>query len=139
MLVTGSPCRSIRVSAAAGHAPGSPTVTMECSRSDADLPMSTPLAPREVSPGIHLLDLPLPFELAQINVYLVNLPDGYLLIDCGLKTRASLDALSAGIHALGADWRSIRQILLTHIHPDHIGLAPRLLELTGARLIMHAD
>jgi glyoxylase-like metal-dependent hydrolase (beta-lactamase superfamily II) len=42
------------------------------------------------------------------------------------------------VEAAGAGWTDISEILLTHVHPDHMGLAPRLLELTGARLSMHA-
>ena len=34
-------------------------------------------------------------------------------------------------------WSDIRQILLTHMHPDHMGLSARVLELTGAPLLMH--
>lgn len=93
---------------------------------------------REVFPGVHLIELPLPFTLGSINVYLVRLADGYLLLDCGMGTEACFHALERGMEAAGAGWHDIREILLTHVHPDHMGLAPRLLELTGARLSMHA-
>jgi glyoxylase-like metal-dependent hydrolase (beta-lactamase superfamily II) len=91
-----------------------------------------------VLPGVHLVELPLPFTLGSINVYLVRLADGYLLIDCGMGTEACFQALSRAAKAVGAGWHDIREIVLTHVHPDHMGLAPRLLELTGARLSMHA-
>ncbi len=93
---------------------------------------------REVLPGVYLVELPLPFALGSINVYLVRLADGYLLIDCGMDTEACFQALARGVEEAGAGWRDIREILLTHVHPDHMGLAPRLLELSGARLSMHA-
>jgi glyoxylase-like metal-dependent hydrolase (beta-lactamase superfamily II) len=92
----------------------------------------------EVLPGVHLIELPLPLSLGSINVYLVRLVDGYLLIDCGMDTDACFQALARGMEAAGAGWSDISEILLTHVHPDHMGLAPRLLELTGARLSMHA-
>ncbi len=94
-------------------------------------------APIEVLPGIHVIELPLPFELESVNVYLVRLTGGYLLIDCGMETDASFAALQAGMDALGLNWTDIRQILLTHMHPDHMGLSAKLLELTGAELLMH--
>jgi len=93
---------------------------------------------REMLPGVHLVELPLPFTLGAINVYLVRLADGYLLIDCGMGTEACFQALARGMEAAGASWTDISEILLTHVHPDHMGLTPRLLELTGARLSMHA-
>jgi glyoxylase-like metal-dependent hydrolase (beta-lactamase superfamily II) len=93
---------------------------------------------REVLPGTHLIELPLPLALGSINVYLVRLADGYLLIDCGMDTDACFQALARGMDVAGAGWSDISEILLTHVHPDHMGLAPRLLELTGARLSMHA-
>ena len=91
----------------------------------------------EVITGVHLIELPLPFELESVNVYLVRLPSGYLLIDCGMETDPAFETLSAGMRTIGASWSDIRQILLTHMHPDHMGLARRLIELSGAQLIMH--
>ncbi len=96
-------------------------------------------SPREVIPGVFAITLPLPFELNHINLYLIRLDDGYLLVDCGLGTDASFQALEDGLRALGIGFGDIRRILLTHTHPDHVGQAPRLLSLTGARLLMHPE
>lgn len=93
---------------------------------------------REVLPDISRITLPLPFDLDSINVYLVRLAEGYLLVDCGMDTDACFEALWLAVAERGASWRDIRQILLTHVHPDHMGLAPRLLKLTGAKLWLHA-
>ncbi|MFN7998163.1 MAG: MBL fold metallo-hydrolase [Bryobacteraceae bacterium] len=92
---------------------------------------------REVVPGIFLLELPLPFSLGLINVYLVRLESGYLLIDCGMETEACLQALTRALEGLEVDWGDIRQILLTHIHPDHMGLTPKIAALSGASLHLH--
>jgi glyoxylase-like metal-dependent hydrolase (beta-lactamase superfamily II) len=92
---------------------------------------------REVYPGVLSLALPLPFELESVNVFLVALPDGFVLIDCGMETEPAFETLRAAMVERGIAWREIRQIVLTHMHPDHMGLAARLLELTGAQLAMH--
>jgi glyoxylase-like metal-dependent hydrolase (beta-lactamase superfamily II) len=92
---------------------------------------------REVVPGIHMLELPLPFSLGIVNVWLVRLESGWLLIDTGMQTEACFDALARALEGLSVDWRDIRHILLTHIHPDHMGLAPKLIALTGAPLDLH--
>jgi glyoxylase-like metal-dependent hydrolase (beta-lactamase superfamily II) len=92
---------------------------------------------REVVPGIHMLELPLPFSLGIVNVWLVRLESGWLLIDTGMQTEAGFDALARALEGLSVGWRDIRHILLTHIHPDHMGLASKLVALTGASLDLH--
>lgn len=91
----------------------------------------------EVYPGIYRIELPLPFELASVNVHLVRLDQGYMLLDCGLDTAESFAALEQGIASAGIGWPDIRQILLTHTHPDHMGLTAKVLALTGAKLLLH--
>src|SRR5205823_10112564 len=72
-----------------------------------------------------------------VNVFLVRLDDGFLLIDSGMDTEPCFAALDRAREGLGVEWTAIRQILLTHMHPDHIGLAKRLADLSGAALLMH--
>ncbi len=92
---------------------------------------------REVIPGVRAITLPLPFELNHINVFLVEIDGGYMLVDCGLADETSLRALNRGLEALGVGDREIRRILITHGHPDHMGNALKLLERTGAELLMN--
>jgi glyoxylase-like metal-dependent hydrolase (beta-lactamase superfamily II) len=92
---------------------------------------------REVLPGVHILELPLPFSLGLINVYLVRLADGWMLIDTGMDTEPCFNALNRAREGVGVAWSDIRTILLTHIHPDHMGLVRQVVSLSGARLMIH--
>jgi glyoxylase-like metal-dependent hydrolase (beta-lactamase superfamily II) len=92
---------------------------------------------REVFPGVYLLELPLPFSLGVVNVYLVRRAEGWLLIDCGMNTEPCFNALDSAREGLGIAWSDIRSVLLTHIHPDHMGLVRRVIALTGASLMVH--
>lgn len=86
---------------------------------------------------IHTITLPVPWDLKSVNVHLVELDEGYMLIDSGVATQECFEVLEAAMAERGIPWADIRTLLLTHYHPDHIGLSWRILELTGARLIMH--
>ena len=92
---------------------------------------------QELIPGVHRIQLPLPFELEAISLYLVRVDDGHLLIDCGMDTPQSFAALEGAIHEIGITWSDIRTIVLTHMHPDHIGLSHRVRTLSGAPVLMH--
>lgn len=79
--------------------------------------------PVEVADGIVLVRLPLPFALDHINVYLLDEADGWTLVDCGLDTPESRQAWDSVLaHRLVAG-RPIRRVVVTHHHPDHVGLA----------------
>ena len=92
---------------------------------------------REVYTGVYALALPLPFELESVNVYFIKLEDGYLLVDSGMQTDLAFQTLRNAMLEQDIGWRQIRQILLTHMHPDHMGMSAHVLELSGAKLAMH--
>lgn len=83
---------------------------------EAEIEVGTPF---QVAEDLLLLRLPLPFALNHINVYLVREDDGWVLIDCGVNTSKTRDIWDATIRQLG----SLKRIIVTHHHPDHIGLA----------------
>ncbi len=87
--------------------------------------------------GIRTITLPMPWELETVNVHVIDLDDGYLLIDSGIATEECFDALEGALSGMKIGWGDIKQLCLTHLHPDHIGLSWKILELTGAKLIMH--
>jgi len=97
------------------------------------------LPPRaELLPGVWRLPLPLrDSPLGHVNTYLVRTDDGYLLVDCGWDTADTLRALEGHLRALDVRFPDVRHLVVTHIHPDHYGLAGRLREITSADLSFH--
>lgn len=93
-------------------------------------PWEAPPAPGdviEVAPGILWARLPLPMKLDHVNVYVLDDGDRWSVIDTGLdwkKARAAWEALLAGPLA----GKPVGRVILTHHHPDHIGLAGRFAE-----------
>ena len=92
----------------------------------------------EVTDNIWLIRLPLPWSLKSVNVYLLKRDDGYTLIDAGLKTDASLKSLERALCQLNLEWGAVREIVISHMHPDHVGAAAEIRRRSGARVRMHA-
>ena len=79
----------------------------------------------------------MPFELKHVNVYLLRDGDDFTLIDTGLQTDESRQALNQELATLRVRVERITRILITHIHPDHFGLAGELRDRSGAELVIH--
>lgn len=75
-----------------------------------------------VAPGVYWLRFPLPFALDHINLWLLDDGDGWLLVDSGFDTRESR-AIWQHLWAQELDGKPITRVLVTHYHPDHMGLA----------------
>jgi glyoxylase-like metal-dependent hydrolase (beta-lactamase superfamily II) len=91
----------------------------------------------EIETGIWAFSLPLPFALRQVNVYLINDGAGHLtLVDAGLGLPKDEAALRAGFEHIEISPAALDAIVLTHAHPDHIGMARALHEASGAPVYM---
>jgi glyoxylase-like metal-dependent hydrolase (beta-lactamase superfamily II) len=83
----------------------------------------------ELADGIRRVTLPLPTRPGHVHAYLLPGDDGWTIVDTGLglpdareRWAAELDGLPGRVH----------RIVVTHFHPDHVGAAADLVELTGA-------
>lgn len=88
----------------------------------------------EVAEGIFWLRLPLPMALDHVNCFVLDDGDGWTIVDTGFDTsksremwRAALDGPLAG--------KPLRRVIVTHHHPDHIGLAGWFQSDHGAELV----
>jgi glyoxylase-like metal-dependent hydrolase (beta-lactamase superfamily II) len=79
--------------------------------------------------------VPTPYAVGPANVYVF--PDEpTTLFDCGPNTPATENALFLGLAAMGVAPEQIARIAISHAHPDHYGLAPRLREMSAARILV---
>lgn len=90
---------------------------------------------REVAPGVHWLRMPLPFRLDHINIWLLEDGEGWALVDTGIFNAASVE-IWEGLLRDRLGGRPLTRVLVTHFHPDHMGMAGWLVEKTGAELSM---
>ncbi len=89
-----------------------------------------------VAAGVRRISVPLPLALRAVNVYLIEGERGRTLVDSGLHTDDGERALRAGLAEAGTRIDEIERVFVTHLHPDHIGLAGTL-ERSGAEVVMH--
>jgi glyoxylase-like metal-dependent hydrolase (beta-lactamase superfamily II) len=89
----------------------------------------------ELRPGVHWLRMPLPFRLDHINLWLLEDGDGWTIVDTGLFNAKTI-SLWETILATCLDGRPVRRVLVTHFHPDHVGLAGWLCDRLGVGLWM---
>jgi glyoxylase-like metal-dependent hydrolase (beta-lactamase superfamily II) len=90
-----------------------------------------------VAPGIRRIPIPLPIRgLSIVNAYLVEGAHGWSLVDAGLHTVEAEQALRAGLADAGIGLEDLQRVFVTHLHPDHMGMAGTL-ESAGAEVLMH--
>jgi glyoxylase-like metal-dependent hydrolase (beta-lactamase superfamily II) len=87
----------------------------------------------DIAPGIRWLRMPLPFALDHINLWLVEDGPHWTAVDCGISSRTTRE-LWERIFAEHLAGRTIGRVLVTHYHPDHIGLSGWLAERFDAPL-----
>ncbi len=87
----------------------------------------------DVAPGVGWLRMPLPFALDHINLWLLDDGDAAVAVDSGYGVDATREAWS---QVLAADGRPLSRVLVTHYHPDHLGLATWLAARDGAPIHM---
>ncbi|MEC4718999.1 MBL fold metallo-hydrolase [Noviherbaspirillum sp. CPCC 100848] len=100
----------------------------------------------EVAPGLFWLRAGLPFALDHINLWLLRDGpgqaggqdrDGWTIVDCGISSDATRDAWES-VFATALGGLPVLRVIVTHCHPDHVGLADWLCKRWNVRLWMTA-
>lgn len=86
----------------------------------------------EIAPGVLWMRMPLPLQLDHINVWAIRDGDGWALVDTGIWSPATADAWRRLFTGPVAD--PVTRVFVTHMHPDHIGMAGWLTRKFGCRL-----
>lgn len=99
--------------------------------------MTATINAEDLGRGIGLIHLPLTFPgLRATNAFTVESDGGLVLIDCGVDDEQTLQALESGLEQLGYRLSDVEAVVATHMHPDHMGLAHRLVA-AGVSFVMH--
>jgi glyoxylase-like metal-dependent hydrolase (beta-lactamase superfamily II) len=98
-----------------------------------------PLPPVEaVRPGLWTIPVPIPNNpLRYVLVYAFETDRGPYLVDSGWNTDDSYNILVEGLEQAGFVIGDVLGVMVTHIHPDHYGLAGRIREASGAWVGLH--
>jgi len=95
----------------------------------------------DVAPGVRWLRMGLPFALDHINLWLLRDVhegiEGWTIVDCGIANDATRAAWEQ-VFSTRLDGLPVLRLIVTHMHPDHIGLAHWLTERWQCRLWISA-
>jgi glyoxylase-like metal-dependent hydrolase (beta-lactamase superfamily II) len=83
----------------------------------------------ELEGGIRRITLPLPTRPGHVHAYLLPGDDGWTLVDTGIGLPDAKDSWRKELERAGG---RVASVFVTHFHPDHVGAAADLHELTGA-------
>ena len=89
----------------------------------------------EIRPGVFWLRIPLPGRLDHINLWLLDAGGSWVLVDTGLDRGEAREAWDRVAVELVRD-KPVSRIIVTHFHPDHVGLAGYLGEKFNAEIAM---
>lgn len=100
-------------------------------------PVETPPengAATEIAPGVLWIRLPLPMALDHVNIYAFDEGDSWTVVDTGMHSKRDV-ALWEQVLEGPLEGRPVSRVVLTHHHPDHIGMAGWLMARFGAELV----
>ncbi|MBU2286522.1 MAG: MBL fold metallo-hydrolase [Gammaproteobacteria bacterium] len=95
----------------------------------------------EVAPGVRWIRMALPFALNHINLWLlkdrIGGQDGWTVVDCCIDKPTSREQWEQ-VFATQLEGMPILRVIVTHMHPDHIGLAHWICQRWNVRVWISA-
>ncbi|MFV0463505.1 MAG: MBL fold metallo-hydrolase [Nostocoides sp.] len=92
----------------------------------------------QIRPDMWSVPVPIPNNpLRYVLVYVLETRGGVVLVDAGWNTEEAWSALTGGLALAGYAMADVQGVLVTHVHPDHYGLAGRVQEQSGAWVAVH--
>jgi len=89
----------------------------------------------ELMPGVLWVRLKLPFRLNHVNIYLLKDDEGWTAVDSGFGNEETIAAWTALLEG-PLKGVAISRLIVTHSHPDHVGLAGWIVERFNCPLVM---
>lgn len=90
-----------------------------------------------VRPGLWSLPVTFPDNPLRYTMsYVLEVPEGILVIDPGYGSDENWDLLRGGLREIGFGLSRVRAVIVTHYHLDHWGLADRLAEAAGCEVLL---
>jgi glyoxylase-like metal-dependent hydrolase (beta-lactamase superfamily II) len=92
---------------------------------------------QELESGVRRVTFALPLGIDHVHCYLLPRADGdWLAVDTGLGVPDARERWRSVLDVVGGP---VARIVITHFHPDHVGAATELAELTGAPVHQGAE
>jgi len=91
-----------------------------------------------IAEGVHWLRMPLPMELEHINLWLLEDDRGWVVVDTGIADKDTRNIWREVVTGQMAD-KPIEHVVVTHLHPDHVGCAGWLVDEYGVDLWMSRE
>lgn len=115
-------------------------VTKSLARTERGLTYPQPSLPEygkavTVADGVLWLRFALPMALDHINVYAIADGDGWVIVDCGLNSSQTQKHWELAFSE-ALEGKPVTAVIVTHLHPDHLGAAGWLCQRFDAPLMM---
>ncbi len=92
----------------------------------------------QVAPGLWCVPTVVPDNpIGWTQAYVIESSDGPYLVDTGWNAEAAWADLTSGLEACGTSVAEVQGIIVTHHHPDHLGLVGRVREASGCWVGLH--